>query len=216
MQVLDSICIYGFVADFLIRILTCAFVNPRLSDIVPNNWDRDNHLNAAKNNKIPEVDPKYSPIECFIRYFLSINTLIDFCAIFPFLVPSVPDSFARVMRLFRLIKMMRNVSAGNKNFLLLTDSVIRSSETGVYVVFCVLIFTIFFGWLMNLMEGGEFIVSSEEPDGAYMRKNSEGERSISPYSSISTSIYWAAVTLTTLGYGDIYPLSAGGRYFLYI
>ena len=39
----------------------------------------------------------------------------------------------------------------------------------------------------------------------------EGTSSESAFSDLPTSIYWAIVTMTTVGYGDIYPISSVGR-----
>jgi voltage-gated potassium channel len=35
------------------------------------------------------------------------------------------------------------------------------------------------------------------------------------YSSVFQSMWWAIVTLTTVGYGDVYPITAGGRVFTF-
>jgi voltage-gated potassium channel len=41
----------------------------------------------------------------------------------------------------------------------------------------------------------------------------ENEAQPEAFSSVFSSMWWAAVTLTTVGYGDVYPVTTGGRIF---
>lgn len=44
------------------------------------------------------------------------------------------------------------------------------------------------------------------------------ERDVQPeaFASVFHSLWWAVTTLTTVGYGDVYPITVGGRFFTYI
>ena len=90
----------------------------------------------------------------------------------------------RLLRIFRILKLARYLGASN-----LLVSALKSSRAKISVfLFAVLILCIIFGTLMYLIEG--------EASG---------------FSSIPISVYWCIVTLTTVGFGDIVPLSGWGK-----
>lgn len=128
-------------------------------------------------------------------YALSFFGVIDFLAtIPPYLVLLFPAArYMLVFRAFRFIRVFRIFklfSFINEGFLLLES--IRRSMTKILVYFLfVWILVICIGTLMFIMEGN----SSE-----------------SAFSDLPTSIYWAIVTMTTVGYGDIVPMTATGRF----
>jgi voltage-gated potassium channel len=128
-------------------------------------------------------------------YALSFFGVIDFLATIPpylaILLP--PARYMLVFRAFRFIRVFRIFklfSFINEGFLLLES--IRRSMTKILVYFLfVWILVICIGTLMFIMEGN----SAE-----------------SAFSDLPTSIYWAIVTMTTVGYGDIVPVTATGRF----
>lgn len=128
-------------------------------------------------------------------YALSFFGVIDFLAtIPPYLVLLFPSArYMLVFRAFRFIRVFRIFklfSFINEGFLLLES--IRRSMTKILVYFLfVWILVICIGTLMYIMEG-----TTEE----------------SAFSDLPTSIYWAIVTMTTVGYGDIVPVTATGRF----
>lgn len=129
-------------------------------------------------------------------YALSFFGIIDLLSILPmylgWLVPDV--RFMIVLRSFRLIRVFRIFKLFaflNEGYLLLAS--IRQSMRKILVFFLfVLIMVICLGTVMYMVESGQ-------PD--------------TQFSSIPASIYWAVVTMTTVGYGDITPVTSLGRFF---
>lgn len=90
----------------------------------------------------------------------------------------------RLLRVFRILKIARYVGEGNKLM-----SALRSSRPKIMVfLFTVLILCIIMGTVMHLVEG--------ERGG---------------FDNIPISIYWCIVTLTTVGFGDIAPVTPAGQ-----
>src|SRR5690606_6173298 len=92
----------------------------------------------------------------------------------------------RFLRVFRILKLGKFIDSGN-----IILSALKASRHKI-TVFLFAVFTIvtIIGSLMFLIEGG-----IED----------------STFTSIPRSVYWAIVTLTTVGYGDISPVTAVGQ-----
>ena len=91
----------------------------------------------------------------------------------------------RLLRVFRILKLARYIGASNRLLLAL-----RASKVKIFVfLFFVIILCIILGTVMYLIEGGE-----------------------NGFTSIPRSVYWAVVTLTTVGYGDIAPHTPFGQF----
>ena len=91
----------------------------------------------------------------------------------------------RLLRMFRIFKLSRYTVAGRLIAVALWNS---KEKLGVFVIFIITLTTIL-GTIMYLIEG--------ERNG---------------FTSIPTSIYWAIVTLTTVGYGDLTPVTGLGKF----
>ena len=128
------------------------------------------------------------------EYATSFFGVIDLLAILPpYLTIIFPAArYMLILRAFRFIRVFRIFklfSFINEGYLLLES--IRRSRVKILVYFlfvCILVVCI--GTLMYIIEGG----------------NDENFR------DLPTSIYWAIVTLTTVGYGDITPATPVGRF----
>jgi len=128
-----------------------------------------------------------------IKYITSFFGIIDLLSILPqylsfFFINSSSLAALRALRLlrvFRILKLTRFI--GESNFLWRSLKASRA-KIGVFL-FTVFILSIIFGTIMYLVEGEE-----------------------NGFSSIPESIYWTIVTLTTVGYGDIFPGTAIGKF----
>lgn len=127
------------------------------------------------------------------RYIFSFYGIIDLLAVIPtylglFVIGSHSLVVIRVLRLlraFRILKLTRYTQAGRS----LARALWVSREKISVFLFFVVVLVIIIGTLMYLVEG-----------------ESHG------FSSIPRSIYWAIVTLTTVGYGDISPVTPFGQF----
>lgn len=128
------------------------------------------------------------------RYALSFFGLVDLVSILPtYLELFVAGSghfiiirILRLLRMFRILKMVQHMSDAS----ILMNALRRSRPKIAVFVFGVLSIVCIEGTLMYLIEGGI-----------------EG----SQFTSIPQSIYWGIVTLTTVGYGDMVPVTVVGK-----
>ena len=129
------------------------------------------------------------------EYVLSFFGIIDLMATLPqllsvFFPPLRYLALMRTFRLFRIFRVLKLFAFLNEGYLLLES--IRKSLTKILVYFMfVVVLVCILGTIM-------YIVESRTPN--------------SGFTSIPTSIYWAIVTLTTVGYGDITPVTAIGKF----
>jgi len=127
------------------------------------------------------------------RYALSFFGIVDLLSILPtyLAVLFTGSQYLMVIRLLRLLRMFRVLKMahhfGQSNLLL---NSLRASwpKISVFLVFILILVSIE-GTLMYLVEG------AHNPG----------------FSSIPQSIYWAIVTVTTVGYGDVAPLTVVGK-----
>jgi len=128
-----------------------------------------------------------------LRYAFSFYGIVDLLAFIPTYIEFfftgahflIVIRILRPMRLFRILKLMQYVGEGNQLMRALRSSL---PKIIVFIVF-IIVMVIILGAIMYIVE------------------NPVNES----FSSIPTSVYWAVVTLTTVGYGDITPITVLGK-----
>ena len=227
-EYIDFVCAIIFGCDYICRLATCYTVSPILSNIVLDTWHHHEFHKANIEGREPRDEPKYSAHGRFFRYFFSVPNLIDLASFLPYFVDghlhgnttlfsdgSQGGSQTMVVRLVRLLRLLRLFKlSANSNAIthILYQALSKSFQAGSFILFCVCVGIVLFGSVIYALEGGDFRVTDEYPRGQYYRKSIDGtDYEVTPYQSIPVSMYWAVVTLTTLGYGDFYPTTPYGR-----
>ncbi|CAE7429087.1 KCNA1, partial [Symbiodinium microadriaticum] len=151
------------------------------------------------------ADPDWPWYVKFRKYVLQLMNVVDLLAIVPFYLEYLAStgSSIAIIRILRLARMLRIFKASkyNEGTSLLLNTLTRSFSALTLLFFFTAIGVVLFGSLIYFMEAGSFKVTEEYPD----------EEEETPFTSILVSCYWVIVTATTVGFGDLYPTSAGGR-----
>ncbi len=127
-----------------------------------------------------------------LKYIFSFMGIVDFLSIIPTYFSLFIEGaqlllvirFIRLVRVFRILKLSRYIRGGR----VLRQALIDSRHKIIVFFGSILIIVVIVGTLMYIIEHGQ-----------------------SGFDSIPRSIYWAIVTITTVGYGDIVPTTVFGQ-----
>ncbi len=119
-------------------------------------------------------------------------SLIDLFAILPFYLPILLPFDLRFLRLFRMARFFRILKLNRySNALRLIFKVLKNKKDTLLATFYILFITILSSSIFMY-----YAENSVQPDR---------------FSSITATLWWAVATLTTVGYGDIYPITVVGK-----
>jgi voltage-gated potassium channel len=136
--------------------------------------------------------PHLTPGRAFLRYLVTPMALIDLAAVLPFYLPMIVAVDLRFLRILRLTRLLRVLKINRYTKALgMIGSVLKkkSSELAV-TVFVMLLLLLLSASIMYYLE------TDEQPDA---------------FPNIIATFWWAVATLTTVGYGDVYPVTGCGR-----
>lgn len=138
-------------------------------------------------------DPRYRhPLFGRLRYAVSAGALIDLLAILPFFVPGKKSIDLRFIRILRLARFMRIFKLGR--YFAATRVILnvlrnKAAELGM----CLMVL----GLLIVVASSAMYFVENEaQPD---------------KFPSIPGAMWWCVITLTTVGYGDVFPVTIAGK-----
>jgi voltage-gated potassium channel len=128
-----------------------------------------------------------------LRYIFSFMGLVDLISILPFYLPYFFNIDLRVLRVLRLVRLLRIFKLNRYSpSLIMFSQIVREKrdELGI-TIFLTFILLLVASTLMYHLE------SHVQPE---------------QFPNVGATFWWAVATLTTVGYGDVYPVTNWGRF----
>jgi len=133
-----------------------------------------------------------SAIRGRLKYAVTPFALVDLLAILPFYIPTIIPLDLRFVRAIRVLRIFRVLKIGRYSYAtkLLFRAVNKEKEVIAIIFFVLVILLVFASSTMYYVE------HEAQPEA---------------FSSIPAAMWWAVSTLTTVGYGDVYPVTPIGK-----
>lgn len=140
------------------------------------------------------ADMKFKdPIKGRIRFALTPLAIVDLMAILPFYLPMLIPFDLRFVRILRLIRMFRIFKIGRySDSMKVLGKVLKAKKEELCMTFFVVII------LLTLFSSMMYFIENKAQPEAF--------------SSIPAAMWWGVATLTTVGYGDVYPITPMGKF----
>lgn len=141
------------------------------------------------------ADLKYSNkdlVKARLKYILSFMAIIDLLAILPFYIPFIFPIDLRVLRALRIFRLFRLFKFGRYTAALQVIGTVLKKKYSQLVSSMIVIFVL-------------MIIAS------VLMYNVEHEAQPEVFQNALSGLWWAVATFTTVGYGDIFPITAAGK-----
>ncbi|MBL4752557.1 MAG: ion transporter [Flavobacteriales bacterium] len=141
---------------------------------------------------ITEQEEYAEPVRGRLKYLFSFYSVIDLIAVLPAYIPLLMTVDTRVVRGIRILRLLRilKLSRYNKAFNHIRNVIKSTREELIISLGAVMTLLVIASCLMY------FIEHDVQPEA---------------FSSIPATMWWGVATLTTVGYGDVYPITALGK-----
>lgn len=139
-------------------------------------------------------EPRYRGVGGRIRYIFSFWALVDLIAILPYFLGFMAQDNAFLVRLFRLLRMLRLARLGrfSQAWSALADALKTRCHELLLSVGVAGLLLLFSSSCLYVVE------AAAQPDA---------------FGSVPRALWWSIATLTTVGYGDVTPVTAIGKFF---
>jgi voltage-gated potassium channel len=128
----------------------------------------------------------------YLRYIFSFMAIIDLLTILPFYLPFISNIDLRYLRMLRLFRLLRILKLNRyNNSLDLLGRVLKNEKDKLLMTLFVMVILLLFS-----SSSMYYIENQVQPD---------------KFTDILSTLWWAVATLTTIGYGDIYPITPLGK-----
>jgi voltage-gated potassium channel len=140
------------------------------------------------------LDSRYAgAVKGRMRYVLTPLAIVDLLSVLPFYIPMILPMDLRFLRALRLMRVFSIFKLGRYNSALRTIGNVlrREKEELLITLYAVIIFLVISSSVVYFFEDG-----ARNPS----------------FRSIPAALWWGVVTLTTVGYGDVYPVTPVGKF----
>lgn len=139
------------------------------------------------------IRPDMKPWKARLKYVFSPMALIDFVAIAPFYIPFIVSIDLRILRMLRIVRLFRVFKVNRYTHALSTIGAVLKRKKSQLLSSIIIVL------LLMVM-------------AAVLMYNIESEAQPEAFSNAFDALWWAVATLTTVGYGDIYPVTVLGKF----